>query len=143
MSERLSLSLWGFPGGTSGKEPACQCRRFRRPGFDPWVRKIPWRRKWQPTPVSLPGNFHGQRSLEGYSPWGCKESDMTEYTCAREKKKVKEKVTQSCPTLCDPMDYTVHGMLQVRILEWVAFPFSRGSSQPRDPTQSPALQEDS
>ena len=49
--------------------------------------------------------------------------------------KVKVKVTQSCPTLCDPMDHTVHGILQVRILEWVAFPFSRGSSQPRDRTQ--------
>ena len=45
------------------------------------------------------------------------------------------KVAQSCLTLCDPMDYTVHGILQARILEWVAFPFSRGSSQPRDRTQ--------
>ena len=49
--------------------------------------------------------------------------------------KVKVKVTQACPTLCDPMDYTVYGILQVRILGWVAFPFSRGSSQPRDHTQ--------
>ena len=49
--------------------------------------------------------------------------------------KVKVKVTQSCPTLCDPIDYTVHGILQARILQWVAFPFSRGSSQPRDQTQ--------
>ena len=49
--------------------------------------------------------------------------------------KVKVKVTQSYPTLCDPMEYTVHGILQARILEWVAFPFSRGSSQPRDWTQ--------
>ena len=49
-----------------------------RPGFDPWVGKIPWRRKWQPTPVFLPGESHGQRSLEGYSPRGCKESDTTE-----------------------------------------------------------------
>ena len=47
-------------------------------------------------------------------------------------KKVKVKVTQSCLTLCEPMDYTVHGILQARILEWVAFPFSRGSFQPRD-----------
>ena len=47
-------------------------------------------------------------------------------------KKKKVKVTQSCPTLCDPMDYTVQGILQARILEWVAFPFSKGSSQPRD-----------
>ena len=49
--------------------------------------------------------------------------------------KVKVKVAQSCLTLCDPMDYTVHGILQARILEWVAIPFSRGSSQPRDQTQ--------
>ena len=48
---------------------------------------------------------------------------------------MKMKVAQSCPTLCDPMDYPVHGTLQARILEWVAFPFSRGSSQPRDRTQ--------
>ena len=47
-------------------------------GFDTWVRKIPWRRKWQPTPVFLPGESHGQRSLVGYSPWGDKESDTTE-----------------------------------------------------------------
>ena len=54
------------------------CLQCRRLGFDPWVGKIPWRRKWQPTPVFLPGEFHGQRSLVGYSPRGCKESDMTE-----------------------------------------------------------------
>ena len=46
--------------------------------FNPWVRKIPWRRKWQPTPVFLTEESHGQRSLAVYSPWGCKESDMTE-----------------------------------------------------------------
>ena len=49
--------------------------------------------------------------------------------------KVKVKVIHFCPTLCDPMDYRVHGILQARILEWAAFPFSRGSSQPRDGTQ--------
>ena len=54
------------------------CLQCRRPGFDPWVRKIPWQRAWQPTPVFLPGESHGQRSLAGYSPWGCKESDMPE-----------------------------------------------------------------
>ena len=53
------------------------------------------------------------------------------------------KVTQSCPTLCDPMDYTVHGILQTRILEWVAFPFSRGSSNPGIEPGSPTLQVDS
>ena len=51
--------------------------QYRRPQFDPWVRKIPWR-KWLSTPVFLPGEFYGQRSLAGYSPWGHKESDMTE-----------------------------------------------------------------
>ena len=56
-------------------------------------------------------------------------------TTGHESEKVKAKVTQSCPTLCDPMDCIAHGILQARILEWVAFPFSRGSSQPRDRTQ--------
>ena len=54
------------------------CLQCGRPGFDPWVGKIPWRRKWQPTPVLLPGKFHGWRSLVDYSPWDCKELDMTE-----------------------------------------------------------------
>ena len=47
--------------------------------FDPWIRKIPWRREGQPTPVFLPGEFHGQRSPVGYSPWSCKELDMTKH----------------------------------------------------------------
>ena len=68
----------GFPGGTSGKEPTCQCRRCNRLGFDPWVGKIPWRSAWQTTPVFMPGESHGQRSLVGSSPWGPKESDTTE-----------------------------------------------------------------
>ena len=63
-----------FSGGSDGKSICLQCRR---PGFDPWVRKIPWRRKWQSTPVFLPGESHGQRNLVGYSPWGHKKSDMT------------------------------------------------------------------
>ena len=69
----------GFPGGASGKEPACQCRRHKRSGFDPWVGKIPWRRAWQPTPVFLPGESHRQRSPVGCSSWGCKESDTIEH----------------------------------------------------------------
>ena len=79
-NNRITQSWKGFLGGASGKESACQCRRHKRPGFDPWVRKISWRRTWQPTPVFLPGEFHGHRSLTGYSPWVCKESDMTEVT---------------------------------------------------------------
>ena len=71
----------GLPRWLSGEESACQCRRHRRCRFYPWVRKIPWRRAWQPTPVFLPGKSHRQRSLSGYSPWGCKESDTTEHAC--------------------------------------------------------------
>ena len=72
---------WPTTGDTrclGGKESACQCRRRRRHRFDPWIRKIFCRRKWQPTLVSLPGKSHGQRSLEGYTLWGLRELDMTE-----------------------------------------------------------------
>ena len=68
----------GFSGDARGKESACQFRRCKRHGFDPWVGKIPWRKKWQPTPIFLPGESHGQRSLAGYSSRGCEELDMTE-----------------------------------------------------------------
>ena len=76
----LPCLIWGFPGGTSGKEPACQCRRCKRCWFDVWVGKMPWRRARQPTPSFLPGKSHGQRSLVGYSLQGHNESDMTEVT---------------------------------------------------------------
>ena len=72
------IFLFGLPRLYSGKESACHCRRLKRPEFDPWIRRIPCRREWHPTPVFLPGEFHGQRSLAGSSPWGCKELDMTE-----------------------------------------------------------------
>ena len=62
--------LMCFPGGASGKDLTCRCRRCKRRGFSPRVGKIPWRRAWQPTPVFWPGESHGQRSLEGCSPWG-------------------------------------------------------------------------
>ena len=75
MSFRFIHIGTGLPRWLSDKESACQCRRHR---FDPW--KIPWRRKRQPTPVFLPGKFHGQRSLVDCSPWGCKESDTSEHT---------------------------------------------------------------
>ena len=68
----------GFPGGASGKEPGCQCRRSIKHGFNPQVGKAPWRRAWQPTPVFLPGESHGQRSLASYSLQGHTESDMTQ-----------------------------------------------------------------
>ena len=68
------------PRGTSGKEPTCQFKRQKRCRFDPWVRKIPRRRAWQLTPVFLPGEVHGQRSLVGHSPCSDMELDMTEVT---------------------------------------------------------------
>ena len=59
----------GFPWWLSGKESACQCRRHKQCRFDPWVGNIPWRKKWQPSPLFLPGKSHGQRSLVVYSLW--------------------------------------------------------------------------
>ena len=71
------FSVWplGFPGGTGGKDPACQCRTRDRFGFHPWVGKIPWRRKWQPTPVFLPGESQGRGSLVGCRLWGHTQSN--------------------------------------------------------------------
>ena len=63
LSLKLASVLTGFPGGTSDIEPRCQCRRYKSCGFDPWIRKIPWRRAWQPTPVFLLGESHGRKSL--------------------------------------------------------------------------------
>ena len=81
VSPTTALTSRGFPGGTSGKEPACQCRRYKRHRFDLWVGKIPRRRRaWQPSQVFLPGESHGEGSLVGYSPYGRKESDTTEMT---------------------------------------------------------------
>ena len=65
-----------FPGGPYGKSVCLQCGRL---GFDPWVGEIPWRRKWQPTLVLLPGKSYGWRSLVGYTPWSNKELDTTEW----------------------------------------------------------------
>ena len=71
--EMIAGPLWSF----GGREPACHCKTCR---FSPWVRKIPWGRKWQPMPGFLPGESHGQRSLVGYSPQVHQESDMTKVT---------------------------------------------------------------
>ena len=63
------------------KNPPANAVRRKTHQFDPWVRKIPWRREWQSTPVFLPGKSHGQRSLAGYSPWSSKEVDTTNTFC--------------------------------------------------------------
>ena len=81
LSQRKSIGrvgvppiIQGFPGSSVVKKSTCQYTRY---GFNPWVRRIPWRRKWQPTPMFLPGKSQGQRHLAGYCPWDHKESDMT------------------------------------------------------------------
>ena len=75
----FSLTFTGLPRRCTGQE-SCQCKRRKRSRFDSWVRKIPWRRVQHPTPVSLPGESHGQRSLGSYGPQHRKELDMTEAT---------------------------------------------------------------
>ena len=223
-------------GWLSGKKSACQFRRHRRRAFDLLVRKIPWRRKWKPTPVVLLKESHGQRSLAGCTmglqrdrpSWACMHTDGINQSLPRQQQRklwilickddsyyldlwsgykihfyqfawgknisvtlfyhtmgtkcwvvlseispinynmidnywaftfpsffkfffykqslvhipsipracMHAMLLQSCLTLCDPMDCSlpdssVHGSLQARILEWVAMPFSRGSSWPR------------
>ena len=76
LPEFLAFIVKDFLDGSDGKAFCLQCGR---PRFDPWVGKILWRRKWQPTPVLLPGKSHGQRSMVGYSPLDHKESDTTEW----------------------------------------------------------------
>ena len=87
-STQLDRKL-GLPRWYSSKESVWQCRRHKRRGLDPWVRKILWRRKWQPIPVLLPGKSHGQKSLVGYSPWSCKELDTTELRSTHTDRKLK------------------------------------------------------
>ena len=76
------MSAVGFLGGAVGRESTCQFWRCKKHRFDLWVEKTPWRRKWQPTPVFLPGKYHGQRRLVSYNPRDHKESDTTEHTYA-------------------------------------------------------------
>ena len=73
------ITFTRFPRWHSGKESACRCRTRKRCPFNSWVGNIPWRKKWQSTPVFLPGKFHGQKSLLGDSPCGLKELDTTEH----------------------------------------------------------------
>ena len=86
----LASSFEGFPGGASGKEPTCQCRRHKRQGFDPWVGKIPWRRTWQSTPLFLPRESHGQRT-HGMEPW----TESTVYRAAKSWTRLKQLSTHA------------------------------------------------
>ena len=74
------LTTWVFPGGTSGKEPACQCRRLRNAGLIPGLGRSPGGRHGNPLQYSCLENPHGQRSLVGYSPLGCRESEATQHS---------------------------------------------------------------
>ena len=126
------------------------------PGFDPWVGKIPWRRKWQPTLVLLPGESYGRRSLVGYSPQGRKESDTTErlhltslhtveyhITLKRIKwhiryLKLKVKSLSRVRLFATPREPVAHQaplFMGFSRQEWLAISFSRGSSRRRDRTQ--------
>ena len=114
-----------FPGGTRGKEPTCQRRRHKRRGFDPWVKKIPWSRKWQPTPAFLTGKSHGQRSLVDYIHRGAKSLTWLKrrnrpswfmlpyirnsHNVVRQPCAVLGLAAQSCLTCCDPMDCSPPG----------------------------------
>ena len=108
-----------------------------------------WRRKWQPTPGFLPGESPGRWSLVGCRLWGRTESDTTEVTQQQQLLSVRHYgccclVAEQCLTLCGPTNCSltgssVHGISQVRILEWVAISFSRGFSRPRNLTESPPL----
>ena len=94
----------GFPGGLDSKASAYR--------FDSWVRKILWRRAWQPIPVPLPGESHGQRGVVGHSPWGRQELDMTATELARTHPRLVQfsSVAQSCPTLCGPVARSTPGL---------------------------------
>ena len=82
-------------GGASGKDPACQCRRPKRQWIQSLGGEDPQRRKWQPTPVLLPGKSHGEKSLAGYSSWGCKELDTTEHVLLQLQKDLKIIILQN------------------------------------------------
>ena len=98
----------GFPGGISGKEPACRFRRHKRHRFDPWVGKIPWRRPWQPTPVSLPGKSHGQRRLVA-TVWGVTKSPT-------QLKRLSTHVYKEDPRFHFPLFPQISGQIQNALL---------------------------
>ena len=101
----------GLPRWFSGKEATCQCRRCKRHGFDSWIGKIPWRRKWQPSPVFLCGKFCAEWSLVGYSPWSHKRVGHGLATKEQQQKITVQfsSVALLSLTLCDPMDCSMPG----------------------------------
>ena len=127
----LSISFYGHTRQLSGKESACQCRRY---GFNPWVRKIPWRRAWQSTAVFMPREFHGQRSLASYSPWDHKDTTewltLSLFTFSN----IKKKKLQEQYKLLDPLHtnylnenillYFSHLWRDIFLLTWCLSPLN-------------------
>ena len=99
-------TIMAASNGASGEEPVFQCRRHKIRRFNPWVRRIPWRRAWQPSPIFLPGESHGQRGLAGYGPHGRKESETTKATAynvdGRAKQRLPSPRTQAGKHSQDP-----------------------------------------
>ena len=120
----MPLSMYlGIPGNSMVKNLPANVGDTGDGGFDPWVGTIPWRRKWQPTPVRLTGILHrGAR-----------------WAKVREVAKSQSGLTVCDSRDCSPPGSSVHGILQARILEWVAMPSSRGSSQPRGKNPCPCI----
>ena len=118
-SDLAAAAFYWLPWWFSGKESARIVRdrlQCRRPGLDPSVRKIPWRRKWQPTPVFLPREFHGQRSLVGYSPWSRQESDTTEWLSAH----IHQMITSTVNTGWALIDMSMCNPAMTLVLKWCA-----------------------
>ena len=96
-----------IPTWCSGKESACQCRRHKRLRFDPWVGKIPWKRAWRPTPAFLPGKFHGQRSLTGYSPRGRRVRH--DWACVHSRTSTSTRI-KSCAAAAADIQHRLNGV---------------------------------
>ena len=141
LDTRLRLPCW-----LSGKESTYQCRRHK---FEPWVGKIPWRRAWQPTPVFMPGESRGQRSLAGYSPWGHKESDTTYWLNNKRHTLwfLQPERVLLCPPLClaEPRSCWVScqglsGLVSAAPGVWARGPWGRVQGAPRSPLTAGDLQ---
>ena len=104
----------GFPHGSGGKGSTCQCRRC---GFDLWVETIPWRRKWQATAVFFSREFHGWRSLVGYTPWGHKQLDMTEWLSTHAP--TQDSLCRKAWGLCEQNMWFCVNVLFSGIVSWV------------------------
>ena len=92
------IFIWLLSKWHSGKESTYKCKRCKRCGFNPWVRKIPWSRERQSVPIFLHGKFHGEKSLGGYSPWGHKESDTTEHAHITERAHIHASIYNILPS---------------------------------------------